>query len=282
MLVVDTVVPGSVTDGKLEPGDVLWMIESDGKKWLEVMIEMNDCKRLEEQGQVRRDEIVMFEESSSCAAEKEHWELLLLLYCVVFATHNPDARGPFLSDLCLLLFFIVAFIVVVVVDIMAPFYAAHSRPHTYTYTHVRFDTCTQLTVRIPVTDLHSVTPSSFLEVSGGTVHALSYQQARNNRAAVGQVYVAEPGYMLVGTHQDGMMAGVVCVCVCHLMAVVVSSAWKTTGRLVPTKQQKGKKLVRMQVVARWCVRMCTCVRGGRTMSRVFTRQQDCSRRGSAS
>eukprot|EP00967_Tisochrysis_lutea_P021777 scaffold24775_cov17-Tisochrysis_lutea.AAC.1 len=221
MLVVDTVVPGSVTDGKLEPGDVLWMIESDGKKWLEVMIEMNDCKRLEEQGQVRRDEIVMFEESSSCAAEKEHWELLLLLYCV-------------------------------------------------------------LTVRIPVTDLHSVTPSSFLEVSGGTVHALSYQQARNNRAAVGQVYVAEPGYMLVGTHQDGMMAGVVCVCVCHLMAVVVSSAWKTTGRLVPTKQQKGKKLVRMQVVARWCVRMCTCVRGGRTMSRVFTRQQDCSRRGSAS
>ncbi len=49
---------------------------------------------------------------------------------------------------------------------------------------------------IDVTDLHSVTPSTMLEVAGGVVHALSYQQARNNRAAVGQVYVAEPGYML--------------------------------------------------------------------------------------
>lgn len=32
---------------------------------------------------------------------------------------------------------------------------------------------------------------SLLELAGGSVHALSYQQARNNRAAVGQVYVAE-------------------------------------------------------------------------------------------
>jgi hypothetical protein len=52
------------------------------------------------------------------------------------------------------------------------------------------------TARVEVTDLHQVTPSSLLEVSGGSVHALSYQQARNNRAVVGQVYVAEPGYML--------------------------------------------------------------------------------------
>lgn len=49
---------------------------------------------------------------------------------------------------------------------------------------------------IEVTNLHDVTPSSFLELAGGSVHALSYQQARNNRAVVGRVYVAEPGYML--------------------------------------------------------------------------------------
>uniref|UniRef100_A0A383V519 Pro-apoptotic serine protease NMA111 n=1 Tax=Tetradesmus obliquus TaxID=3088 RepID=A0A383V519_TETOB len=53
-----------------------------------------------------------------------------------------------------------------------------------------------LTVQLPVTDLHSVTPNAMLELAGGSVHALSYQQARNNRAVVGQVYVAEPGYML--------------------------------------------------------------------------------------
>ena len=47
-----------------------------------------------------------------------------------------------------------------------------------------------------VQDLHAVSPRSFLEVAGGIVHGLSYQQARNNTSKVGQVYAAEPGYML--------------------------------------------------------------------------------------
>lgn len=34
----------------------------------------------------------------------------------------------------------------------------------------------QVQARIKATDLHTVTPSSFLEVSGATLHALSYQQ----------------------------------------------------------------------------------------------------------
>lgn len=53
-----------------------------------------------------------------------------------------------------------------------------------------------IAVRVSVADLHAVTPATFLDVGGGSVHALSYQQARNNRAAAGQVYVAEPGYLL--------------------------------------------------------------------------------------
>lgn len=57
--------------------------------------------------------------------------------------------------------------------------------------------CLQMKSVIPVTNLHTVTPSSFLELAGGSVHGLSYQQARNNRVVVGQVYVAEAGYMLV-------------------------------------------------------------------------------------
>lgn len=36
-------------------------------------------------------------------------------------------------------------------------------------------TSTQITVKIVVTDLHSVTPSSFLEVCGASIHAMSYQ-----------------------------------------------------------------------------------------------------------
>ena len=39
----------------------------------------------------------------------------------------------------------------------------------------------------------TVTPHSLLDLGGGAVNELSYQQARNNRAAVGQAYVAEPG-----------------------------------------------------------------------------------------
>jgi hypothetical protein len=44
--------------------------------------------------------------------------------------------------------------------------------------------------------LHSITPYYFLEVSGGVIHPLSYQQAKNFCFHCGLVYVAEPGYML--------------------------------------------------------------------------------------
>jgi len=47
-------------------------------------------------------------------------------------------------------------------------------------------------------------------VAGGSVHALSYQQARNNRAVTGQVYVAESGGWeggWVGGWVDGWVGG---------------------------------------------------------------------------
>lgn len=45
---------------------------------------------------------------------------------------------------------------------------------------------------LQVQDLHAVSPRSFLEVSGGILHGLSYQQARNNTSHVGQVRLDQP------------------------------------------------------------------------------------------
>lgn len=44
-----------------------------------------------------------------------------------------------------------------------------------------------VSAELAVQDLHAVSPSSFLESAGGILHGLSYQQARNNSAHVGQV-----------------------------------------------------------------------------------------------
>ena len=44
-----------------------------------------------------------------------------------------------------------------------------------------------VSVPLQVQDLHAVSPRSFLEVAGGILHGLSYQQARNNTSKVGQV-----------------------------------------------------------------------------------------------
>jgi pro-apoptotic serine protease NMA111 len=53
-----------------------------------------------------------------------------------------------------------------------------------------------VTAQVLVQDLTVVTPKRFVEFGGGVVHGLSYQQARNHLSSVGQVYVADAGYLL--------------------------------------------------------------------------------------
>lgn len=60
-----------------------------------------------------------------------------------------------------------------------------------------------LSADIRVQDLHAVTPRRLLDLGGGALNELSYQQARNNRAPVGQVYVAEAGELQGGGGVQG-------------------------------------------------------------------------------
>ncbi|DAZ99361.1 TPA: hypothetical protein N0F65_005212 [Lagenidium giganteum] len=55
-------------------------------------------------------------------------------------------------------------------------------------------------VSVQIQDLHQITPYEYLEIGGGIVHALSYQQARNASLPVGGVYMAQAGHMFVKAH----------------------------------------------------------------------------------
>ena len=53
-----------------------------------------------------------------------------------------------------------------------------------------------LTLSIPVSDLHALSPSSFVEVCGAVIHPLSYQMARHYDLPVQGLFVANDGYCL--------------------------------------------------------------------------------------
>lgn len=59
-----------------------------------------------------------------------------------------------------------------------------------------------LLVRPRVDDLHAITPRSYLEVGGATLHDLSYQRARNPQAPLTGVYVANSGYLFAPLDLD--------------------------------------------------------------------------------
>ena len=52
----------------------------------------------------------------------------------------------------------------------------------------------KISVKVPVTDLHSVTPNQFVEACGASINALSYQMGRHFPIPLKGVYVAYPGY----------------------------------------------------------------------------------------
>jgi pro-apoptotic serine protease NMA111 len=63
-------------------------------------------------------------------------------------------------------------------------------------------------IELRVSDLHAITPDSYISFGEAVVHNLSYQQARHLNQPVAGIYVAQPGYVLSAA---GVPAGAVIV-----------------------------------------------------------------------
>jgi S1-C subfamily serine protease len=85
-----------------------------------------------------------------------------------------------------------------------------------------------LTLRLPVADLHGVTPDRYLGFGNGILHDLSYQQARQLNKPLTGVYVAASGYTLASA---GVPPGAVLTAIEDEAVVDLAGLISSVGKL---------------------------------------------------
>ncbi|HYK25926.1 MAG TPA: trypsin-like peptidase domain-containing protein, partial [Steroidobacteraceae bacterium] len=85
-----------------------------------------------------------------------------------------------------------------------------------------------ITATLPVSDLHRITPDSYLEFGDAVVNTLSYEQARDFNVPAHGVYVANPGYVFAAA---GIQRGAVITAVNSTPVATVEDFQKVIARL---------------------------------------------------
>ncbi len=123
-----------------------------------------------------------------------------------------------------------------------------------------------LTVRVPVGDLHAITPAQYLEFGGGVLNPFSFQQARSHGLPLDTgVWVASAGYVLgnAGIPDGALLTGVGTEEARTLATVEEALARPATGDRVPVRWIDPREPRREQVAVvtidrRWFpMRRCT-------------------------
>jgi S1-C subfamily serine protease len=128
-----------------------------------------------------------------------------------------------------------------------------------------------VSVRLPVQDLHAITPSTFLEVGGAVLNPYSYQQARNQSLPLDAgVWLASGGYMFgnAGIPDGGLLTGIGRERTTTLDAVQDALARLPDGTRVPVRwidpREPRREQVAVVVVDRRWFPMQRCTRDDTT------------------
>src|SRR5262249_54607946 len=115
-----------------------------------------------------------------------------------------------------------------------------------------------VSAKLPVGDLHAITPSAYAEFGDAVLNTLSYQQARHFNVPVRGVYVANPGYIFAaaGVPRGAVLTAMDSKKVDSLADVEQHMAQlgdgdRTTVRFITIDDPNGSQLRSVRMDRRW-------------------------------